>query len=184
LRSCFAASFAIWTLQIIETDGTPDRCTRQGCAVALYQNTAEQFRRDSAQLRAPVVSAKAHVTSISERLDRVGGARDEAHGTSVLGPDWLHRRREVYMAYLLAENAVYKEHFATRGLPPERRAASATRGQRQGGGKSRACPYRHGRHAGHHPALVPTTRCQEIRGQPAATSARRGGRAPASTSPG
>jgi hypothetical protein len=29
---------------------------------------------------------------------------------------WLQRRREVYIAYLLAENAVYREHFAKRGL--------------------------------------------------------------------
>jgi hypothetical protein len=29
---------------------------------------------------------------------------------------WLQRRREEYIAYLLAENAVYKEHFAKRGL--------------------------------------------------------------------
>jgi transposase InsO family protein len=29
---------------------------------------------------------------------------------------WLHHRREEYIAYLHAENAVYKEHFAKRGL--------------------------------------------------------------------
>jgi hypothetical protein len=29
---------------------------------------------------------------------------------------WLQRRREEYIAYLLAETAVYKEHFAKRGL--------------------------------------------------------------------
>jgi hypothetical protein len=29
---------------------------------------------------------------------------------------WLQRRREEYIAYLLAENAVYKQHFAQRGL--------------------------------------------------------------------
>jgi hypothetical protein len=29
---------------------------------------------------------------------------------------WLQRRREEYIAYLLAENAVYKEHFAKRGI--------------------------------------------------------------------
>jgi putative transposase len=29
---------------------------------------------------------------------------------------WLQRRREEYIAYLLAENMVYKEHFAKRGL--------------------------------------------------------------------
>jgi hypothetical protein len=40
---------------------------------------------------------------------------------------WLQRRREEYIAYLLAENAVYKEHFAKRGLrltdAPRRRLA-------------------------------------------------------------
>jgi hypothetical protein len=29
---------------------------------------------------------------------------------------WLQRRREEYIAYLLAENTVYKEHFAKRGF--------------------------------------------------------------------
>src|SRR5690242_11375568 len=29
---------------------------------------------------------------------------------------WLQRHREEQIAYLLAENAVYKEHFAKRGL--------------------------------------------------------------------
>jgi hypothetical protein len=68
----------------------------------------------------PVVSAKVRVTSISERLDRVGCSRTlkptALHFLILTVADWLQRRREESIAYLLAENAVYKEHFAKRGL--------------------------------------------------------------------
>jgi ribosomal protein S15P/S13E len=79
---------------------------------------------------------------------------------------WLQRRREEYIAYLLAENAVYKEHFAKRGLrltDAQRRRLAV---KPQGGGKSAACPYRNDRHARHHLALVPSTRRAEVRWQP------------------
>jgi putative transposase len=54
-----------------------------------------------------------------ERHDRVGCAADEVDALRFLiltVAGWPERHREQQIAYLLAENAVYKEHFAKRGL--------------------------------------------------------------------
>jgi hypothetical protein len=93
---------------------------------------------------------------------------------------WLQRRREEYTAYLLAENAVYNEHFAKRGLrlTDAQRRRLAIKGKAVGRAGLRQIAT-----IGTPDTILGWYRSSSHRSTMAATSADRGGRAPASTSP-
>jgi hypothetical protein len=92
---------------------------------------------------------------------------------------WLQRHREEYIAYLFAENAVYKEHFAKRGLrlTDAQRRRLAVKGKAVGGAGLRQIAT-----IGTPDAIPRWYESLSHRSTMAAVSAGRGGLAPASIS--